>query len=148
MELCGGVHVDRTGDIGLFKIVSEGGIASGVRRIEAVTGEAAMEHMQSVMAEVDKVAALVKGDAFTIGDKVQQLMDKSKGLEKEIGRLKDKLASAAGSDLTSNVVEVNGVKLLAAKLDDADPKALRGMVDELKNKLGSVIIVLAAANGQ
>ncbi len=147
VELCGGVHVERTGDIGLFKILSEGGIAAGVRRIEAVTGTGAMAYLSTIMRQVEQVASLVKGDVTSIGDKVQQMSDRSKGLEKEIAQLKAKLASQAGADIASNVVEINGVKLLVAKLDDADPKSLRGMVDDLKNKLGSVIIMLAAVNG-
>ncbi|MCJ8269070.1 MAG: DHHA1 domain-containing protein, partial [Psychrosphaera sp.] len=147
VELCGGVHVDRTGDIGLFKIVSEGGIAAGIRRIEAVTGEGAMGYLQNVMTQVDKVSVLVKGDVNTMADKVKQMSDRSRSLEKEIEQLKAKMASQSGADIASKVVEVNGVKLLVQKLDDADPKSLRTMVDDLKNKLGSVIIVLAAVNG-
>lgn len=147
VELCGGVHVERTGEIGLFKIVSEGGIAAGVRRIEAVTGNGSMAYLHNVMGEVGKVSALVKGDVNSMADKVKQMSDRSRALEKEIEQLKAKMASQAGSDMASNVVEVNGVKLLVQKLDDADPKSLRGMVDDLKNKLGSVIIVLAAVNG-
>ncbi|MFT4929541.1 MAG: alanyl-tRNA synthetase [Phenylobacterium sp.] len=147
VELCGGVHVDRTGDIGLFKILSEGGIAAGVRRIEAVTGSGAMNYLNNIMGQVEQVAALVKGDVTSIGDKVQQMADRSKGLEKEIAQLKAKLASAAGDDIASSVVEINGVKLLVANLGEVDPKSLRTMVDDLKNKLGSVIIMLAAVNG-
>ncbi len=147
VELCGGVHVDRTGDIGLFKIVSEGGIAAGIRRIEAVTGEGAMGYLQNVMTQVDKVSVLVKGDVNTMADKVKQMSDRSRSLEKEIEQLKAKMASQSGADIASKVVEVNGVKLLVQKLDDADPKSLRTMVDDLKNKIGSVIIVLAAVNG-
>jgi alanyl-tRNA synthetase len=147
VELCGGVHVDRTGDIGLFKIVSEGGIAAGIRRIEAVTGAGAMGYLQNVMTQVDKVSVLVKGDVNTMADKVKLMSDRSRSLEKEIEQLKAKMASQSGADIASKVVEVNGVKLLVQQLDDADPKSLRTMVDDLKNKIGSVIIVLAAVNG-
>jgi alanyl-tRNA synthetase len=147
VELCGGVHVDRTGDIGLFKIVSEGGIAAGIRRIEAVTGVGAMGYLQNVMTQVDKVSVLVKGDVNTMADKVKLMSDRSRSLEKEIEQLKAKMASQSGADIASKVVEVNGVKLLVQQLDDADPKSLRTMVDDLKNKIGSVIIVLAAVNG-
>jgi alanyl-tRNA synthetase len=147
VELCGGVHVDRTGDIGLFKIISEGGIAAGVRRIEAVTGHGAVGYLHAIMSQVEQVAALVKGDVTSVGEKVQQMSDRSKGLEKEISQLKAKLASQAGADIASSVIEINGVKVLVASLDDADPKSLRGMVDDLKNKLGSVIILLAVVNG-
>lgn len=146
VELCGGVHVDRTGEIGLFKIVSEGGIAAGIRRIEAVTGEAAMAYLHNVMDQVDKVSGLVKGDMNTMVDKVQQLNDRTKAMEKEINQLKAKLASAAGSDMLSSAVEVGGVKLLVQKIE-ADPKSLRGLVDDLKVKMGSGIIVLGAVNG-
>lgn len=146
VELCGGVHVDSTGEIGLFKIVSEGGIAAGVRRIEAVTGEAAMDYLHNVMSQVDRVSGLVKGDLNTMVDKVQQLNDRNRAMEKEINQLKAKLASAAGSDMLSNTVEINGVKLLVQKIE-ADAKSLRGLVDDLKVKMGSGIIVLGAVNG-
>ena len=145
VELCGGVHVNRTGDIGLFKIVSEGGIAAGIRRIEAVTGTGAMSHLNHVMEQVDKVSHLVKGDLNTMADKVQQLNEKSRGLEKQIEQLKAKLAQQASANI--ELEEVNGVKLLVQQLEDTDPKSLRGMVDDLKNKHQSVIIVLGVANG-
>ena len=147
VELCGGVHVERTGDIGLFKILSEGGIAAGVRRIEAVTGSGAMAYLNTIMGQVEQVAGLVKGDITSIGDKVRQMSERSKGLEKEIEQLKAKLASQAGADIVSNVIDINGTKVLIANLDDADPKSLRGMMDDLKNKLGSAVILLAAING-
>ena len=145
VELCGGVHVQRTGDIGLFKIVSEGGIAAGIRRIEAVTGTGAMTHLNHVMSQVDKVSHLVKGDVNTMADKVAQLNDKSRSLEKQIEQLKAKLAQAASANI--ELEEINGVKLLVQQLEDTDPKSLRGMVDDLKNKHKSVIIVLGVANG-
>jgi len=146
VELCGGVHVDQTGDIGLFKIVSESGIAAGVRRIEAVTGTAALDFVDEQAAKLNKVAALVKSDVVNVTDKVEQVLGKSKQLEKEIAELKQQLAAQAGSDLVSSAVEINGIKTLIAELDGVESKALRGMVDELKVKMGSGIIVLATAN--
>ena len=146
IELCGGVHVKRSGDIGLFKIVSESGTASGVRRIEALTGNIALDWVDALERQVKSVANLVKGSTDDVEDKVQQLIDRLKAQDKELDQLKAKLASAAGSDLSSQVVEVNGIKVLAAKVD-AEAKALRDLLDQLKNKLGSGIIVLGAANG-
>lgn len=146
IELCGGTHVSRTGDIGLFKIVSEGGIAAGVRRIEAVTGEAAITYVNQQAEKLATIAALVKGDAANVLEKVAALVERGKGLEKELNQLKDKLASAAGASLLDNVIDVNGVKLLVANLENTESKALRGMVDELKTKLGSGIIALGVAN--
>ena len=146
MELCGGVHVKRAGDIGLFKITSESGVASGVRRIEALTGNIALDWVDGLERQLDSVAKLVKGTTDDVEDKVKQLIDRMKSQEKELDQLKAKLASAAGSDLSSQVVEVNGIKVLSAKID-AEAKALRDLLDQLKNKLGSGIIVLGAANG-
>ncbi|MEI4549981.1 alanine--tRNA ligase [Pseudoalteromonas spongiae] len=147
IELCGGTHVKRTGDIGLFKIVSEGGIAAGVRRIEAVTGEGAVSYINKQAETLSAIAALVKGDGNNVLDKVSALVERAKGLEKEIAQLNDKLASAAGASLLDAVVDVNGVKLLVANVEGTESKALRGMVDDLKNKLGSGIIALGVANG-
>lgn len=127
-ELCGGIHAHHTGDIGLFKITSESGIAAGIRRIEAVTGDAALDYLESQHAKYEH--------------KVEEMAHKAKSLEKEIQQLKDKLASQAGSSLVSQAKEISGVKVLVAQLDGADNKALRGMVDELKNQLGSGIIML------
>ena len=146
-ELCGGTHVKQTGDIGLFKIVSEAGIAAGVRRIEAVTGEAAIAHMQQMNANLDQAAAIVKGDSQSLVEKTSALLDRSKQLEKELAQLKAQLASQQGANLVDQAVDINGTKVLVAKLDGVDPKALRGSVDELKNKLGSGIIVLGVADG-
>ncbi len=143
VELCGGTHVERVGDIGLFKIVSEGGIASGVRRIEAVTGARALEQVAETERRLAEIAALVKGSPQDADERVAQLVERSRQLEKEVERLKAKLASSQGSDLASRAVEVNGCKVLAARLDGADPKALRDTLDQLKNKLGSAAIVLA-----
>lgn len=147
IELCGGTHVKRTGDIGLFKIVSEGGIAAGVRRIEAVTGEGAVAYINKQAETLSAIAALVKGDGNNVLDKVSALVERAKGLEKEIAQLNDKLTSAAGASLLDAAVDVNGVKLLVANVEGTESKALRGMVDDLKNKLGSGIIALGVANG-
>ena len=145
-ELCGGTHVKAVGDIGLFKIVSEGGIASGVRRIEAVTGERAVEWVEQAENRLQHIASLVKAGAEDLEEKVQALVEKSRRQEKEIERLKAKLASAAGSDLASQAVQVGDTRVLAAQLEGADVKTLRDTLDQLKNKLGSAVIVLAAVN--
>lgn len=142
-ELCGGTHVERTGDIGCLKIISETGVASGVRRIEAVTGKACIdwiENRDTVLAEISK---LLKSPTEKAVRKASQLVERNKQLEKELEQLKARLASVAGGELSSQAVDVNGIKVLAVKLDDVDPKALREMVDQLKNKLGSAAIVLA-----
>jgi alanyl-tRNA synthetase len=146
-ELCGGTHVERSGDIGCFKIISETGVASGVRRIEAVTGQGCFDWIKSQDKALAIIAGLVKSSADKASDKVQQLIEKNKQLEKELGRLKSKLASSAGGELSAQAVDVDGIKVLAVKLDDVDPKSLRDMVDQLKNKLGSAAIVLATVQG-
>jgi len=146
-ELCGGTHVGRTGDIGLFKIVSEGGVAAGVRRIEAVAGRKALEWVDSTEDSLEAVAAAVKGSRDVVVDKVRQMLDRQRRLEKELEQLKAKLASSQGSDLAGQAVEVAGIKVLAANLEGVDPKALRDTMDQLKNKLGSAAIVLAAVQG-
>ncbi|MDF2178255.1 alanine--tRNA ligase [Aliiglaciecola sp. CAU 1673] len=148
MELCGGTHVKRTGDIGLFRITSEGGIASGVRRIEAVTGEAALAFSQQQALQLSSLAALVKSDTNSLPDRIAQLLEQSKGLEKELQQLKQKMASQAGSDLLSQASEINGVKCLSAKLEGVESKSLRDLMDTLKNKLGSGILMLAVAEGE
>lgn len=147
IELCGGTHVERAGDIGLFKIVSESGIAAGVRRIEAVTGADAVAYVSEQEQQLGDVAALVKGDSASVLEKVTALLEKSKGLEKQIAQLNDKLASAAGASLLDSIVEINGVKLLVANVEGTESKALRGMVDDLKNKIGSGVIALGVASG-
>ena len=147
VELCGGVHVSNTGDIGLFKIISESGVAAGVRRIEAVTAEHALswsDHGENQLAEI---AAMLKGNRDDVSSRVSQLLDKNRSLEKELAQLKSKLASSQGSDLSSQAVDVNGIKVLAANLEGADVKTLRDTLDQLKNKLGTSAIVLAAVNG-
>jgi alanyl-tRNA synthetase len=143
-ELCGGTHVKAVGDIGLFKIVAEGGIASGVRRIEAVTGDGALAWVEADEARLLRVADLLKGGREDVDDKVVALYERARRLEKELDALKAKLASAAGSDLAAQAVDVAGIKVLAARLDGADPKALRETLDQLKSKLGSAVVVLAA----
>lgn len=146
IELCGGTHVDRTGDIGLFKIVSEGGIASGVRRIEAVSAAGAVSYVQQLEQQAMQAASLLKGDVFSLSERVQQTLDRSKTLEKEIEQLKAKLASLAGASLTDNVLQLGAVKVLVQQLEQTDAKALRNVLDELKNKLGSTVILLATVN--
>lgn len=146
-ELCGGTHVKAVGDIGLLKITSETGIASGVRRIEGVTGESAIDWIEVDENRLQRVADLVKSGRDDVEGKVAQLVEHSRKLEKELEKLKSKLASAAGSDLAGSAVDINGVKVLAANLDGADPKSLRDTMDQLKNKLGSAVIVLATAHG-
>ncbi len=145
-ELCGGVHVERTGDIGLFKIVSEAGIAAGVRRIEAVTGEAALNYFATQEQTLGNIAALVKADTANVVSKVEQVILRNKQLEKELAQYKQKLASQAGADLVSQTIDFNGVKALIANLEGVEAKSLRGMVDDLKNKMGSGIILLATAS--
>ncbi len=147
IELCGGTHVRRTGDIGLFKIVSESGIAAGVRRIEAVAGQRALEWYEAGEQQLRAVCELLKSDRDAVADKVSQLLERSRRIEKELEQVKEKLASSRGSDLASRAVDVNGIKVLAARLDGADSKTLRNTVDQLKNKLGSAAIVLAAVDG-
>jgi len=147
MELCGGTHVSRTGDIGLFKIIAEGASSSGVRRIEAVSGARALEEMRRLERSVTQIAGLLKTSKEQVLGRVEQLVARSRELEKEIDRLKQKLASGSGNDLLSSVKDINGVKLLATALDGADGKTLRTAVDQLKDKLGSGVILLAAVEG-
>jgi alanyl-tRNA synthetase len=146
IELCGGTHAQRTGDIGLLKISSESGIAAGIRRIEAVVGQAALDFVAREEATLTTIARALKGSTDNVGDKVEQLISRSRQLEKELDALKSKLASSAGSDLAGQAKDVNGVKVLAAELDGADVPALRNTMDQLKNKLGSAVIMLASAN--
>jgi alanyl-tRNA synthetase len=143
MELCGGTHVERAGDIGLFKILSESGVAAGVRRVEAVTGKTAYEWVVHTDQVLRDIAALLRGSREDVDEKVRELVDRSRRLEKEVQQLKSKLASGQGSDLTSQAKDVDGIKVLAARIDDADAKSLRDAVDQLKSKLGSSVIVLA-----
>ena len=147
IELCGGTHASRTGDIGLFRIISEGGVAAGIRRIEAVTGAGALEWLNDGEAALAQIAGLVKGSRDNAAEKVQQALDRIKQLEKELERQKAKLASSAGDDLAGQAKTVAGVTLLNAVVDGVDGKALREMVDKLKDKLGSGVVLLGAANG-
>lgn len=143
IELCGGTHVKRTGDIGLMRVTSEGGISAGVRRIEAVTGKAAADWAEEADRKLGQISALLKGSRESVVSKVEDLAERNRQLEKELDQLKSKLAAAKGSDLLSAAVDVKGVKVLAAKLDGVEPKALRDTIDQLKNKLGSGVVVLA-----
>jgi len=147
IELCGGTHVNRAGDIGLCKIVSEAGIASGIRRIEALTGQAALAYVAGTEDTLRQIAQMVKGAPDNAGNKVQQVLEKNRKLEKELEQLKAKMASSAGSELSASAVDVGGIKVLAARLDGVDPKSLRDTVDQLKNKLGSAAVVLATVKG-
>ena len=147
VELCGGTHVRHAGDIGLLKIVAETGIASGVRRIEAVTGESALQWVAANEARMQRIAELVKGSRDDVAEKVAQLQEKNRALEKELQQLKGKLASTQGSDLATQAVDINGIKVLAARMDGADTKTLRDTLDQLKNKLGSAAVVLGAVEG-
>ena len=146
-ELCGGTHVGRSGDIGLFKIVSEGGIAAGVRRIEAVTGQGALDVVNANEAVLREVAGLVKANRDEVPAKVGQLVERARSLEREIAALRRKLASGGGRDILQEAQVVNGIKVVAARLDGADAKALRETADQLKSKLGSGVVVLGAVEG-
>ncbi len=143
-ELCGGTHVGRTGDIGFFKIVAEGGVAAGIRRIEAVTGQGALEAVQELDARLAEIAAAVKSPAAEAAQRVAQVIEGVKALEKEVARLKSRLAAGQGEDLASGAVDVAGIKVLAATLEGADARTLRETMDQLKNKLKTAAIVLAA----
>ncbi|HEY7742707.1 MAG TPA: alanine--tRNA ligase [Burkholderiales bacterium] len=143
-ELCGGTHVARTGDIGFFKVISEGGIAAGVRRIEATTGEGALAWVQSQEARLAEAAAALKAPPQEVAQKIAQILDSVRNLEKELARLKSKLASSQGEELADQAVVVKGAKVLAAALDGADAKALRETMDKLKDRLKSAVVVLAA----
>ena len=144
VELCGGTHVARTGDIGLFRITSESGISSGVRRIEAVTGFGALEWVEETEQTLREAAKLVKGSRESLVEKVQQTLDRNRQLEKDINALQAKLASSAGSDLASSAVDVAGLKVVASEMEGADRKALMETADQLKNKLGEGVVVLAS----
>ena len=146
-ELCGGVHVQRTGDIGLFKVVSESGVAAGVRRIEAVTGGNALAYLQNLEATVSKAAGSLKASPAELNSRIAQVLDQVKSLEKEMAALKGKLASSQGDELMTQAVEVKGVKVLSALLPGADAKTLRDTMDKLKDKLKTAVVVLAAVDG-
>jgi alanyl-tRNA synthetase len=146
-ELCGGTHVQRTGDIGLFKIVAESGVASGVRRIEAVTGNGAVQYVQELEATVNQAAAALKTQPAELSARIAQMQADMKALEKELSAAKGKLASSQGDELAGGAVDVKGIKLVAVKLEGADAKTLRDTMDKLKDKLKTAVIVLAAADG-
>jgi len=145
-ELCGGTHVGRTGDIGLFKIVSEGGVSAGVRRIEAVTGQGALDYVDDEERRLDEAGRLLGGSAQDVVDKIRQITERQKKLERELEALKAKAASGATSDLAGSAVDVDGVSVLATRLEGFDAKALRDTVDRLKQQLGDAVIVLAGAS--
>jgi len=146
-ELCGGTHVQRTGDIGLFKVVAEGGVAAGVRRIEAVTGQGALAYLQQLESTVNRAAGTFKSSPQELQGRITQVLDQVKSLEKEIAALKGKLASSQGDELLLQAVDVKGIRVLAAKLEGADAKTLRDTMDKLKDKLKTAVIVLAAVEG-
>ena len=146
-ELCGGTHVARTGDVGLFKIVAESGVAAGVRRVEAVTGGNALAYLQSLESTVDAAAGALKANPAELQNRIDQVLEHVKALEKEVAALKGKLASSQGDELMTQAVAVNGIKVLAAKLEGADAKTLRDTMDKLKDKLKTAVIVLAAVDG-
>jgi alanyl-tRNA synthetase len=145
-ELCGGTHVSRTGDIGLFKIVSEGGVSAGVRRIEAVSGQGALDHVASEEQHLDDAAQLLGGNAADIGEKLRALLDRQKKLERELDGMKAKVASSATADLAASAIEVEGIRIVATRLENFDSKALRDAVDRLKQQLGDSVVVLAGAS--
>ncbi|WP_313434444.1 alanine--tRNA ligase [Atlantibacter hermannii] len=142
-ELCGGIHADRTGDIGLFRIVSESGTAAGVRRIEAVTGEGALAQVHAQNQQLQDIAQLLKGDSQNLNDKVRAVIERTRQLEKELQQLKEQQAVQESANLSSKAIDINGVNLLVSELTNVEPKMLRTMVDDLKNQLGSTVIVLA-----
>ena len=146
-ELCGGTHVQRTGDIGLFKVVAEGGVAAGVRRIEGVTGQNALAYLQGLEATVNQAAGALKAPTHELNGRIAQVLDQVRTLEKEVAALKGKLASSQGDEMLSQAVDVKGVRVLAARLEGADAKTLRDTMDKLKDKLRSAVIVLAAVDG-
>jgi len=146
-ELCGGTHVHSTGDIGLFKVVAQSGVAAGVRRIEAVTGEHALAYVQAMEDTVNQACSALKATPVELNHRLAQLIEQVRGLEKEMSALKGKLASSQGDDLLARAVDVKGVKLLAAVLPGADAKALRDTLDQLKNKLKTAVVVLASVDG-
>jgi len=148
MELCGGTHVVRAGDIGFFKIVSEGGVAAGVRRIEAMTGDGALDYVEQNESLIREITSLVRGTRDDLGDKVRDALERIRQMEREIRTLKDKLASGKGTDLASGAVDVGGVKVVATKVDGADAGALRNAVDQLKSRLKSAVVVLACVEAE
>jgi alanyl-tRNA synthetase len=146
-ELCGGTHVSRTGDIGLFKIVSESGVAAGIRRIEAVTAEGALAYTHETEARLQEAARMLKAPAAEVPSKIAHVLDQVRALEKELARIKGRLASSQGGDLAAQAVNVNGAQVLATTIDGADAKVLRETLDQLKGRLRSAAIVLGSTEG-
>ncbi|WP_029921256.1 alanine--tRNA ligase [Nevskia soli] len=146
-ELCGGIHVSRTGDIGLFKIVGESGVAAGIRRVEGVTGQNALAYVRELEGRLREAAAVLRSGRDDLVDKAQQLLDRNKQLEKDLAQLKGKLASSAGSDLAGQARDIKGVKVLSARVDGVEGNDLRTLMDQLKNKLGSGVVLLGSASG-
>jgi len=144
-ELCGGTHVDRVGDIGQFKIVEESAIAAGIRRIVAVAGEAAVERIQTIDGQLKDLARVLKVGPDALEDRLRQMLERGKAMEKEIEELKSKMASASGDELLDRAVELDGLKVLSARMDGIEPKALRDTVDRLKDRLGSAVVVIGGA---
>ncbi|WP_439243215.1 alanine--tRNA ligase [Lonepinella sp. BR2474] len=145
IELCGGLHAERTGDIGLFKLISEGAVAAGIRRVEAVTGEGAIAWLHQQQAILDRVTEALKSDVASLPEKINLLQEKAKKTEKELQQLKEKAAMQAGSNLAQSAVKINGISVIVQQLDGVDSKALRVMVDDLKNQLGSAVVAFASA---
>jgi alanyl-tRNA synthetase len=145
MELCGGTHVTQTGDIGCFTIVSESGIAAGVRRIEAITGMKAFQWLSAHRQQLQGIASLVKADVASVSDKVKAILDQNKALEKSVAQLQSKLSAASMGDLAGQAVKVGDIELVVSKLDGVDAKALRDLVDQVKQKLSNGVVVLAIA---
>ncbi len=145
-ELCGGTHVERAGDIGLFRIVSEGGIAAGIRRIEAVTGQVALDQVEETEQLVGRLGALMRGSAADLETKIEQLLTRNKSLEKENEQLMQRLAAGGGRDITSEATEINGIRVLVDRLEDGvGPKVLRDAIDRAKDKLGTAVVVFGSA---
>ena len=148
LELCGGTHVERTGDIGAFIITSESGVAAGVRRVEALTGAAASEWLASTGKILAAVSGLVRASREQVADKVQSLIEKNRQLERELDQLKVKMAASQGTDLISQAQDINGIKVLISRLEGVEPKSLRDAMDQLRNKLGSGVVMLAVTEGE
>src|SRR5690606_11228896 len=146
VELCGGTHVGRTGEIGLFKLVSEGGVSSGVRRVEALTGRAALDHVAAEEARLSEAARLLGGTTAEVTDKLRALLDRQKKLERELEAMKARAASSATADLSSGAVDVGGIKVLAARIEGLDARALRDALDRFKQQLGAAVVLLAGAS--
>ena len=147
IELCGGLHVERTGDIGLFKIISEQGIAAGIRRIEAVTGMGAVKYVQQGDKQLNTLASQLKAKRDEVADRVNQMADKTRDLEKQLERLQQKLASSQAKDLVNNIQDINGQKVLIASLQGMDGKALRTLSDDMKSKISDGVVILASVDG-